>query len=187
MDREFSSEALAELEKRWNRPGHLVEVRLDSGTLYLTDYFRDVAYGGNTYLAAGTFLGFDAIEESARPQVNRTSVQLSGVPSAMMSEALGEDFLNRILVIYKLFGRTGGLGPLIEGPIFSGYMDEPLIDEDPDAGTCSITVSAATFDDFQQRRGRHTNHEEQQLFFAGDEGFILATKQQQQVLWGRKA
>jgi len=189
MDRDFSADALVELEKRWNRPGHLIEIRLDAATVYLTDYFRNVEYGGNVYLAVGYFLGFDGIEETARPQVNRVTVTLSGCDPAKANyaTALTQDFLGRQLVIYKLFGRTGGLAPLVEGPIFQGEMDEPFISEDPEAGTSTISVTATNFSDFQQRRGRHTNHEEEQAHFPGDKSYLLATNRQKQVLWGRTA
>lgn len=188
MDRDFSAAAIVEAEKRWNRPGHLLEIQLDSGTLYLTDYFRDVEYGGNTYVAVGTLLDFDGIEESARPQINQVTVSLSGCDPAQANYGvvLSEDFFGRTMVIYKLFGRTGGLAPLIEGPIFSGEMDEPYIAEDPDSGKATIAVNASSFSDFQQLRGRHTNNEEQQLHFPGDLGLILSSEVNKPALWGRK-
>jgi hypothetical protein len=41
----------------------LVELRIPSGTLYLTTGGVDLTHGGNTYTAQGDFMGFSTMSE----------------------------------------------------------------------------------------------------------------------------
>jgi len=71
--------------------------------------------------------------------------------------------------------------------IFEGRMDEPGIEENPEDGSCVVTVSATNiWVDFERKAGRHTNHEEQQIFFPGDLGFQYASEIVKDITWGRK-
>lgn len=70
---------------------------------------------------------------------------------------------------------------------FDGRCDQPNISEDPESGKCVVTIEAAShWGDVERRPGRHTNHEEQQLHFAGDRFFDRADKQQEQLIWGKE-
>jgi hypothetical protein len=70
--------------------------------------------------------------------------------------------------------------------IFEGRMDSPVIDENPDDGSCTVTVSASNaWVDFERLSGRHTNHEEQQIFFPGDKGFEFVSAVTSEITWGR--
>jgi hypothetical protein len=72
--------------------------------------------------------------------------------------------------------------------IFEGRMDSPVIDENPDNGSCIVSVSATNaWVDFERKSGRHTNHEEQQIFFPGDRGFEFVSELTKEITWGRKA
>jgi hypothetical protein len=66
-------------------------------------------------------------------------------------------------------------------------MHKPVIQENPDEGTCTLAIEAAShWVDFERRSGRHTNHAEQQVWFAGDKGFEFASEVMKDIPWGRK-
>jgi hypothetical protein len=186
MDRGASAAFLAELVKSRSQPFHLFELQLDGGTIYATDAARDIAYNGNTYPALSHFLEFSGIRESSELGVSNCAVALSGVDQTLISAVLNEDYVDRRLVIY--LGFLTEAGAMVVNPIalFDGRCDEPVIVEDPDSGQCTVSIDAAShWVDFERRPGRHTNHEEQQIYFAGDTFFEFVSELSKPVIWGR--
>ena len=95
-------------------------------------------------------------------------------------------FTPMISQIYK--GFLDAAGALIVDPllVFEGRIDSPMIQEDPDAGTAAIAVSASnSWVDFERRIGRFTNHEGQQVYFPGDMGLEFASEIVKDVVWGK--
>jgi hypothetical protein len=186
-DRGASAAVITELGKSQNRPFHLVEVVFDVTPIYITDAWMNISRNGQTYTALGHFLGFSDIEESSELQVANLTAQLSGVDQSVISAVLTENYIDRPLRIYK--GFLDGNMAVIANPvlIFEGRMDSPVIQENPDDGSCVVSVSATNaWVDFERLSGRHTNHEEQQIFFPGDMGFEFVSEITQEITWGRK-
>jgi len=70
---------------------------------------------------------------------------------------------------------------LIFDGILTGYAIEDTEEES------KVTVQMAShWKDFEKENGRRTNHNSQQLYFAGDEGFEFAPKSIKDLKWGRK-
>ena len=187
MDRSSTSTWQTEVAKLQNRPIHLVEVHLDSGVTYMCDGYKAVSYGGNEYQGVGHFLGFSDIEEAAEVIVSSMTVSLSGVDQVWISTLLQNDYIDRTIKIYTAFLDDGQ--ELIVDPvlIFEGRMDQPTIEDDPEGGQSVISVSATNaWVDFSRKTGRHTNHEETQVHFAGDKGFEFASEVVKDIVWGRK-
>lgn len=186
-DRNATEAVIAELGKSKNQPFHLVEVGFDSTPVYATDAWRNITWNGHTYTALGHFMSFSDIEETSELQVANLTAQLSGVDQSLISAVLTENYIDRPLKIYK--GFLNDSMQVIADPIliFEGRMDSPVIEENPDDGTCTVAVTATNaWVDFERLSGRHTNHEEQQLFFPGDKGFEFASEVMKEILWGRK-
>lgn len=168
-----------------NRPIHLFELYLEGATTYATDAYRSIEWSGNTYAALGHFLGYDAIEESSDMVISQARISLSGVDQTLIAAVLAYEYIDRRLVIRKGF-LAGSEAVIIDPlPIFDGRIDAPEIAEDPDAGTCTVTISASShWIDFERAPGRHTNHEEQQIWFPGDLGFEYVAQLNRQIKWG---
>ena len=150
--------------------------------------FRSVVYDSNTYLAVGHLMGISDIEEAAEVIVSSVTLSLSGIDQVWISNVLQEDYIDRTVKIYTAFMDESWA--LVVDPvlIFEGRMDQPSIEEDPDAGTSSVSVSVTNaWVDFSRKTGRHTNHEEQTLHFAGDKGFEFASEVTPDIVWGRPA
>ena len=186
MDRGSSSAFQAEVVKGQNRPIHLVEVYFDDETVYMTDAYKDITYNSNTYVAVGHFMGFSDIEESAEVIVSSVTLSLGGVDQVWVSRVLNKAYIDRTVKVYTAF--LNDAQALVVDPvlIFEGRMDTPTIQEDPDSGKSSVSVSATNaWVDFSRTTGRHTNHEEQQIHFAGDKGFEFASEIVKDIQWGK--
>jgi hypothetical protein len=189
-DRSASATITAELAAAQNRPVHLFEVYLDTGTVYVTDAPFQVLWNGNTYLANGHLISFGDIEESAELNIATTQIVLTGCDAAgptWVSLVLAEDFIDRRIIIRKAFLHAAN--GVLDAPIviFDGRMDQPVIDDDPDNGNCQVSVSASShFADFARVIGRRTNDAVQQLHFSGDKFFEFASEiPGKSFIWGR--
>lgn len=187
-----SAAVQTEWAKAANEPAHLVEVRFDvadGGTQRLTDSWRNVDWGGNTYFALGHMLGFDGLVESADLRVTDLTLTLSGVDQAWIANILGKQYIDRRLLIYQMFFNQS-TEQLIVDPvaIHDGRLDEPSINEDPANGSCLVLVkSRDVFSDFERLSGRHTNPNDQNLFFPNDRAFDMNAQlvgQRTQLMWG---
>jgi len=184
--RTTSSAVQTEISAAANTPVHLVEVTLGATVYRMTDAYIPLTWGGNEYSQAGHFLGFSDIEESATVQVSKLTVSLSAIDTTYVALLLSQDYLDRPIKIYK--GFLDAAGALIVDPllVFEGRIDSPMIQEDPDAGTAAIAVSASnSWVDFERRIGRFTNHEGQQVYFPGDMGLEFASEIVKDVVWGK--
>lgn len=187
-DRDMSASMLTEIAKDEITTAYLIKIIFDDATFYLTDFGGDLVWGGDTYTATGKLLNFSHIEENATPIVTTVSVSLSGIDQTYISQFLSYDYIDRQLLIYKaMIDSTTGV--IVSSPvnIFDGRMDRPVIQENPDDGTCTIAIQVTNhFVDFNRKPGRHTNNEEQQIFFPGDLGFEYSTEIVRDIIWGRK-
>mgnify|MGYP006430835895 CR=1 FL=1 len=185
-DRGSTSAFQTEVVKLKNRPVHLVQVIFDDETVYMTDAYKTITYGGNDYAGVGHFMGFSDIEEAAEVMVSSVTLSLSGIDKVWISKVLNKEYIDRTVKIYTAFlddSETLIVDPVL---IFEGRMDSPTISENPEGGKSSVSVSATnSWVDFSRKTGRHTNNEEQQIHFSGDKGFEFASQIVKDVIWGR--
>lgn len=185
MSRDMTAAMLAQLDAIANRPGHLFKVIFDDETVYATDFYTNVAWGGDTYIANGHFLSYDGVSENVDMRAAQARVMLSGVDQAWIQKVLTKNYLNRRLLIYKATMDAAWqvvVDPAVE---FDGLMKKPQIQEDPEAGTCQVLITAShDASDVNNASGRRTNHEVQQLHFPGDGIFKFASQAAQPLQWG---
>ncbi|UXY13869.1 hypothetical protein N8I74_11100 [Chitiniphilus purpureus] len=184
MTRVIDPGTAAMLQAPVQRMLHLYELYLDGYTVTLTDDIEAVDWAGTTYAASGHALNFELDGETSDLAIHGCRVQLSGVEPSIMAVARQYDFLGRRLVLYRAYRDAAGelTEPL---QLFDGRCDGPLIEEDPDAGSSVITISASNrFVDFERVRGRMTNHEDAQAHFPGDRGFEYVPFLDRELQWG---
>lgn len=187
MDRGASAGYIAEIGKSTNTPCFLIEARFDAGTDYITDAAAPIVWVGNTYLSSGRMLGFSGISETADLQIPNVTLSFSGVDQAYISIALNTPFMDRRLVIHKAF--LDSTIAVVTSPvmIFDGRMDTMTISDDPSADTSTISITATNqWGDFQRKPGRHTNTQEQQVYFPGDKFFDYVSQLNLNLKWGSK-
>jgi hypothetical protein len=186
MARTASGAFTTELALPVNAPIHLFELYFDTGTDWLTDAARPVVWGAHTYLSTGRILSFGGLSETSDMQIPNISLSFGGVDQTYVSIALQEPFLDRRIAIYKAF--MDSALAVVTSPIliFDGRMDTMSIDDMPGEST-SITVTATNqWADFNRKPGRHSNTQEQQIYFPGDRFFDYMTQLNKDLKWGSK-
>lgn len=192
VERGLSSTYEDELDALQKRTGHLFEAHFDladGGPVYCTDLFVNVTWDGKTYLALGGFLGYDNLVEDLEGRVPLVRVSLSGVDGQWIGKVFNTTYLGRRAVIYKAAFNTDWTVVVEPTPVFDGIMDHAHGEEDLEKKDGShIVVIEGTNNPRQpgQKAGRRTNHEDQQLYFAGDGFFKHVTSANQQLSWGAK-
>lgn len=186
MDRGSTTAFQQEVVKEANRPVHLVEISFANETLYMNDSFRDITYSGNNYIGAYDLLSFTDIEETVEVMVSKVTIALSGVDKIWIGKVLTQQYIDRPVKIYTAFLDTSYA--LVSNPvlIFEGRIDKPSITEEWNSGKSVVSVTATnSWVDFSRNTGRHTNNEEQQVYFAGDLGFEFASEIVKDITWGQ--
>lgn len=163
----------------------LVFAELDfaSGFVRVTNAAYDFNWNGFTWTGVGNLGSIEAVKEGAELQMYGIGLRLSGIPSELVSIALGEHYQGRSAKIW--------LAPLtsdyqiIADPIllWSGRMDTMQIEM---GDTASITVTAESrLVDWERPRIRRYNHEDQIGEYSTDKGLEFVTQAtEKEVVWG---
>lgn len=163
-------------------PVMFVQLDFDSGTVRVTNLAFDISWGGNTWLGAAYVGSIDAIVENETIQANGLSFTLTGIPGALISTALGEQYQGRKAQVW--LGAISG-GALVASPVlvFSGRMDVMNIAL---GETASIKVNAESrLADFERPRIRRYNDADQRAIYPSDPSFQYVPQMTSRSLyWG---
>lgn len=187
-------------------PFFAVELQFDGDqTLRLWTGHGTLVFNGTEWYGTGTLLNLDTIEETTEIAAKGATLTLSGVPTEVLSLALTEPYQGRVANIY--FG-TFTVGALLTESsvfillqdggkilledtktnleqIFSGYMDQMNIDEQPDGSTLQLTVENKLIDLERPRTARFTSAYQKSVF-PNDKGFdFVEDLQTKEIVWGR--
>ena len=187
-------------------PFFAVELQFDGNqTLRLWTGHGTLVFNGTEWYGTGTLLNLDTIEETTEIAAKGATLTLSGVPTEVLSLALTEPYQGRVANIY--FG-TFTVGALLTESsvfillqdggkilleetrtnleqIFSGYMDQMNIDEQPDGSTLQLTVENKLIDLERPRTARFTSAYQKSVF-PNDKGFdFVEDLQTKEIVWGR--
>jgi hypothetical protein len=163
----------------------IILAKLDfSPPVTLWSGYGTITYNGIGYLGIGTLGTISPIEETTDLAARGISLQLSGVPTAMVSIALSENYQGRPCSV--MFAAMASDGTLVSTPVtvFSGRMDVMSINDDGQNATIGMTAENKLVDFRRPREVRYTD-EEQKALHATDKGleFVNAI-QEKQIYWG---
>lgn len=186
MTRTLTAAVEAEVVKTRLKPLTLVYLGFDSGAVRLFSGIGSIVYDGNTYTGAGTLGRISPIEESSDVRSNGIQLSLSGIPSSLISTALGEQYQGRTCTIWV--GFLDASDALIADPVqvFSGKLDVMQIVDSGD--TCEITVTAENrlVDLERPSEVRYYADADQKRYSTGDKGCEFVEKlQTKDIVWGR--
>ena len=160
-----------------------IQLEFASGVVRVCNASYDFQWNGFTWVGAGNVGSIQPIEEGAELQMYGVAMQLSGIPSSLVANALNQSYRGRNAFIY--------VAPLdsnynvIADPViaFSGRMDTMQIEV---SKTATITLSAESrLTDWERARVRRYNNEDQQQVYAGDLGFQYVPQMvEKQLVWG---
>lgn len=156
-----------------------------SGTVRVWSGIGDLAWNSATWNGVGDLGGISAITESEDVQANGITVTLSGIPSDLISLALGDAVQGKLGKVY--FGFLDSSGAVIADPVlmFEGRLDIPAIQEDGENAIIQITYESRLIDLQKPRQSLYT-HEDQKTRYPSDMGFeFVPSLQDQSITWGK--
>lgn len=184
MSRGIHADVITELAKDSFDMAHLVSIDF-SAPVYLTDHAYDISHGGNDYVSSSHLLGLSPVNETGESQASTFTINLSGVEQSFISTLLSENYIDRAVTISRIILNSAGVIVGNPIPLYSGRMDGFAIKDDNKTSQINLSV-ASHWSDFEKESGRRTNHNGQQIHFAGDKGFKFASDTVKDIKWGRQ-
>ncbi len=184
MARDLTAGVIAQLQAASVEVGVLFEGEFASGWVRLWSGVGTLSWDGETWSGVGTLLGISGIDETNEIRASGLTVSLSGVPSDLLSAALGDARSGKTGRVYLAFFSGGSIvaDPILQ---FEGRLDVPAIEDGPETATISISYESELID-LERARERRYTPEDQAIDFPGDLGFnYVAALQDAQITWGR--
>ena len=172
MSRDISATNLAEINAAHLQPVTLV--KLEFGTpVYAHSGYGTITYDGDDYLGVGQLGAITGEAESENLTPSPVTISLSGVDSALITEALDSGSYGDTVTIFEGYRQDDGT--LVDDPwvLWKGSFEYAAIRQDADSQV-SITVKHDLAVLSEKDGGRYTD-EDQQSRFTGDVGFEYIT------------
>lgn len=185
MSRSIAAPTQAELAQDQLAPVLFVELDFASGFIRLWSGVGPITWDSKTWTGGGQLLEVSSIEETKAVEATAASIQLSGVPSELVSVAYSDFSQGRPARIWLGLLNVNN-GAVLADPvqIFAGRMDTI---GDSDAGsTATIAVSAeSNLADLDRLRARYYTDQDQQRIFEGDRSLrYIPSMQDRSITWG---
>lgn len=162
-------------------PFYAVDMDFDSAPVRFWTGYGDRTINGDTYLGSGNLLAITGLDEVNDLSAKSITLQLSGVPSSLVSLALQEPYQNRECKVY--FGTTDTTS--IE--VFSGLMNVMTIEDSGETSIISLTVESKLIRLEKASNWRYTEGS-QKARYASDTFFnYVSDLQDKNLVWGRTA
>lgn len=184
MARDLTASVITQLQAASVEVGVLFEGEFASGWVRLWSGVGTLSWDGKSWSGVGTLLGISGIDETNEIRASGLTVSLSGVPSDLLSAALGDARSGKTGRVYLAFFSGGSIvaDPILQ---FEGRLDVPAIEDGPDTATISISYESELID-LERARERRYTPEDQAIDYPGDLGFAyVAALQDAQITWGR--
>lgn len=184
MARDLTASVITQLQAASVEVGVLFEGEFASGWVRLWSGVGTLSWDGKSWSGVGTLLGISGIDETNEIRASGLTVSLSGVPSDLLSAALGDARSGKTGRVYLAFFSGGSIvaDPILQ---FEGRLDVPAIEDGPETATISISYESELID-LERARERRYTPEDQAIDFPGDLGFdYVAALQDAQITWGR--
>lgn len=167
-------------------PAFLCTMAFASGFLRVWTGVGDLVWNGDLYTGAGIYGGVSEVEETKKTSANGLQLSLTGIPSAMVSIALNENYRGRRVFLWlALFDPV--TGAMIADPtrVFAGRMDTMKISDNGSTSTITMTCESRLID-LERPRERRFTAEDQKALYPDDRGLDnVAGLQNKEVFWGR--
>lgn len=185
MSRSLPSGFYTQAEASVFRPALLVEVDWPSGPVYAWTGYGSIAWDGKTFVGTGELGRISPITESGGGRANGISLELSGIPTAMIGEATENDTQGRTAKVWFCSMNSAGAFQVDPYLLFVGVVDVPMVRIGPETSTITVQLEKELIDRRSKER-RYTDEDQRQLY-PGDLFFDhvagLATRE---LSWGGK-
>tara|TARA_B100000315_G_C14239516_1_gene434686 strand:+ start:53 stop:613 length:561 start_codon:yes stop_codon:yes gene_type:complete len=157
-----------------------------SGFVRVTSAPFDIVYSGDTYQGLGTFGKVSPVEEGAEQKAYRLQFELSGIPTALVSTALNEDYQGRDAKLW--FALLDSSYDVIADPVlvFWGLMDTMDIRAGKE-GKINI-IAQSRLARWEEPVNHRMNNASQQALFADDKGLEFTEQMvEKEIIWPKAA
>jgi hypothetical protein len=163
------------------RPVLFLEMDFASGVARYVTAGASIAWNTYDWLAVGNLIDIGPIEETSELSASGIKLTISGVPSSLISLALGEAIQGRRITIW--FGLIDSAGALIDTPVkeWEGRMDVMSVKDTAGAATIEMTCESRMAALLGSVTRRYTD-EDQQAHFPGDDIFKFVPQMTEKVL-----
>jgi hypothetical protein len=171
------------LEASLLTPAIFVSIAFSSETLYLWSGSGSVTWNSQTWLGAGSILGFTTPEDAATIEAKGITLNLSAFDPTLLSECLTDIQLGTPVTIY--LGLYSG-GSLVDSPVtaWAGRLDKPTVTIGSTDGLLEINCENRLLDMNISVDRRWTNDDLQALT-PGDLGCsFVASLTEKTTFWG---
>jgi hypothetical protein len=207
MSRDLSNTTIESISEDVVYPFFATELRFDDNIIRMwTGQGTLVLEDGTEWIGLGQLLSISSIEETSEMAVKGATITLSGIPSELLSLALGTPYQGRVAKIYfgtflrdSLLQETGNY-ILLEGggrinlesmskgfnELFSGYMDQMNIEESGEISSIQLAVENKLIDLERARVARFTSGYQKSIYPDDDGLNFIEDLQDKKIPWGRK-
>lgn len=169
------------------RPLLFVELRLDSGTVFLHNGLGQFSWGGHDWLGYGSLGAVGPIEEGDDLSPYAVQLTLSGVDSALLTIAQSTEIFERRVIIYIGFIDDTGALTATPDELWSGSMETMTISLGGDLDSITLQAESELIA-HSQANGALFTDEDQQKRHPGDTFFeFLSQIQNARIQWGPNA
>lgn len=184
MSRTLTSAFDTALDEPVLRLAYLCYLDFPSGEVRAWSGIGDLSWDSETWTGVGNLGGISAVEEASGTEAPGVTVELSGIPSELLTLGLIAGYQGRAARIW--LAQFDSAGALIADPtlIFGGRMDVAEIIDGDQTGVIRISCETHSINLRRSRVLRYT-HAEQTRLFAGDLGLeYVASLQDKPINWG---
>jgi len=188
MPRSLSAAMLAAIAAKTVTIAQFAQIAFADNTLYLFNGVGTITPAGppanpaSTFPYGQTFTGLgwlakvSAIPQTTKVQAQNIVLSLSGIPSSLVSEAIGQVRITGTVTIwYGFFDQSSGALLADPAQVFSGSIDVPSLNDS--GGTSTISLSCEnTLLSLNLAPNRRFDDADQQIYLPGDLGFSFVDK-----------
>ena len=180
MTRSTPASLLTALSQPEVQPFYAVEMDFDTAPVRFWTGYGDRTISGETYLWSGNLLSISGLDEVNDLSAKSITLQLSGMPTSLVSLALQEPYQNRECKVY--FGTTDTSAPI---EVFSGLMNVMTIEDSGETSVISLTVESKLIrlekaSNWRYTEGSHKARYSSDTFFN-----YVSDLQDKTLVWGR--
>jgi hypothetical protein len=172
MPRTISSSLLVALSQPEVQPFYAIEIDLDSGPLRLWTGIGPRTIDDEVYTGGGSLMAISGLEEVADLSAKNITLSLSGMPEDIIGLALQEPYQRRKVRV--LWGVTN-VSDFVE--VFSGSLNQMVIEDSPESGTISVTVDSKLVE-LERASNRRYTAENHKSRYPNDSFFDYVTELQ---------
>lgn len=164
-----------------------VELQFASGTHRYCTAGQTIAWNGNDWLGVGAIASIEAIKETEGLQATGLKMMLSGVPTSLISLALGEAVQGKTAKMWVAgIDTTGAVAadPVLE---YQGRVDTLFINDSESSCLIGINVESRMAD-FQRPNTRRFNAATHEADYPGDKFFShIVAMTEAEIIWPAKS